>query len=640
MTTIKLRRGTQSEWDAANPVLADGEQGYITDTGETKTGDGVTAFADLPADFSGTYGNRAVVSVAASDAPQFFKNAADYVADGTDDDVEIASAIADLPAGGGEVLLSTGTFNGYARLTKVNVTLRGSGWGTVVKTKDGASKLDDDAPVRVLANGCHVADLTCDGNSENNGTLDREADGIGIYADDVTVERCQVHNFMGHGIIVWNEEFAAESVAAAPRRRVTVRECRVFAGASTSSRAMIESASTDNTVELNEDILFVGNDLDAEGNDSTVKMHTGRRFTVSGNFCSNGDIVCHSGAAGPTAGDFIQIVGNHMNAGTIQVREGYTDVAIVGNTAIDSGATRGVQIDDCKRATVSGNVLRNTGRGVDVQTGSTDVAVANNVIDSMSAEGIRVRSLSERVIISGNVVEDTAGTSAIEIDDSHRISIVGNRLRSFVKGVHRSNGAPSQLSIKGNHISTSTTSDEGARLQGVGDKIILSDNEFEDVGNAVSVNSTGNVHVTDNTFRNVSRGIRVDGSGNEVVRILGNHIENTVGEGIRFFGSMTIAEVRHNHMKGTGGAVDLANATTLIRSGNVGHETEASGTDTIADTSATVGVSHGLTETPTSVTITPRGNDTLWVSARGASTFTVERSGTSGALDFDWKAEV
>lgn len=55
MTTIKLRRGTQSEWDAANPVLADGEQGLITDTGEVRAGDGATAFADLDPILSGTY---------------------------------------------------------------------------------------------------------------------------------------------------------------------------------------------------------------------------------------------------------------------------------------------------------------------------------------------------------------------------------------------------------------------------------------------------------------------------------------------------------------------------------------------------------------------------------------------------------
>lgn len=47
-TTIRLRRGTKSEWDSANPVLAVGEPGLITGTGEVRIGDGTTAFNSLP----------------------------------------------------------------------------------------------------------------------------------------------------------------------------------------------------------------------------------------------------------------------------------------------------------------------------------------------------------------------------------------------------------------------------------------------------------------------------------------------------------------------------------------------------------------------------------------------------------------
>jgi hypothetical protein len=46
---IKLRRGTSSQWTTANPVLAEGEPGFITTTNTLKIGDGSTAFASLPA---------------------------------------------------------------------------------------------------------------------------------------------------------------------------------------------------------------------------------------------------------------------------------------------------------------------------------------------------------------------------------------------------------------------------------------------------------------------------------------------------------------------------------------------------------------------------------------------------------------
>jgi len=47
-TRIKLRKSTDSAWNAANPVLALGEPGYVTDTGFLKIGNGTTAWASLP----------------------------------------------------------------------------------------------------------------------------------------------------------------------------------------------------------------------------------------------------------------------------------------------------------------------------------------------------------------------------------------------------------------------------------------------------------------------------------------------------------------------------------------------------------------------------------------------------------------
>ena len=46
-SNIQLRRGTASEWTAANPILAQAEIGLETDTNSFKVGDGVTAWASL-----------------------------------------------------------------------------------------------------------------------------------------------------------------------------------------------------------------------------------------------------------------------------------------------------------------------------------------------------------------------------------------------------------------------------------------------------------------------------------------------------------------------------------------------------------------------------------------------------------------
>ena len=46
--TIRLRRGTASQWSAANTVLSDGEPGFETDTNKFKIGTGTASWNDLP----------------------------------------------------------------------------------------------------------------------------------------------------------------------------------------------------------------------------------------------------------------------------------------------------------------------------------------------------------------------------------------------------------------------------------------------------------------------------------------------------------------------------------------------------------------------------------------------------------------
>lgn len=51
---IQFRRGTSSEWTAANPTLSSGEFGFETDTGLFKIGDGTNLWDDLVYPASGT----------------------------------------------------------------------------------------------------------------------------------------------------------------------------------------------------------------------------------------------------------------------------------------------------------------------------------------------------------------------------------------------------------------------------------------------------------------------------------------------------------------------------------------------------------------------------------------------------------
>lgn len=64
MTTIKLRRGTATEWTTANPILAAGEMGIETDTRKFKFGDGTTAWNTLAYASAGGGGGTGDVTAA------------------------------------------------------------------------------------------------------------------------------------------------------------------------------------------------------------------------------------------------------------------------------------------------------------------------------------------------------------------------------------------------------------------------------------------------------------------------------------------------------------------------------------------------------------------------------------------------
>jgi hypothetical protein len=45
---LQLKRGTAARWATVNPILANGEPGFVYDTNKLKIGDGVTPWNELP----------------------------------------------------------------------------------------------------------------------------------------------------------------------------------------------------------------------------------------------------------------------------------------------------------------------------------------------------------------------------------------------------------------------------------------------------------------------------------------------------------------------------------------------------------------------------------------------------------------
>lgn len=60
--TLQIRRGTAAQWTAANTVLAAGEQGYETDTGYVKVGDGATTWNALAYAVKGSFDDISITT--------------------------------------------------------------------------------------------------------------------------------------------------------------------------------------------------------------------------------------------------------------------------------------------------------------------------------------------------------------------------------------------------------------------------------------------------------------------------------------------------------------------------------------------------------------------------------------------------
>ena len=82
---------------------------------------------------SSAISRSATIKVAAHNATEKSRAAADYVCDGVEDEVEIHAAIASLAGVGGSIELSEGTFNILDYLAfEADVMVRGQGASTII----------------------------------------------------------------------------------------------------------------------------------------------------------------------------------------------------------------------------------------------------------------------------------------------------------------------------------------------------------------------------------------------------------------------------------------------------------------------------------------------------------------------------
>ena len=409
----------------------------------------------------------------------------------------------------GQTILVSGNHQESVRVRTPDLTLLD--WGGKVTTPDNSTEQDDDAAIRLFADGVSVIGVEIDGNRDNNTgktfTESRYADGVAVYANDCVVSRCDIYDTVGHGIIVWNESFPNE-VTAGPRDNCklvnnTVERCE--------QRSGIDIASTDTGAELNNDILIHGNTVIGEsGGDANqlgITTHTAREVLISNNNIRQVQrgFNLHSGC------DNLYLINNHVtNMRERGMRINDSDNVTVIGGRIDDTADDGIRLElslnsitiDSIRFTGvdGGNVIRAPDPGETI----TNLTVSNCEMEKSQGTGGNgsAMSLSTPIVESqfkDNIIRD-CNTSGIIMVDGTDVDIANNHFQNISSIGADIQSASGFVKVDNNTIDSASTA-----IRIGADNCRVCNNMIRDGSTGVDLaNSPENTQVQYNRFDNMT----------------------------------------------------------------------------------------------------------------------------------------
>jgi hypothetical protein len=338
--------------------------------------------------------------VAASDSNN--KKYADYLCDGTADDVQIQAAIdAVEAAGGGTVFLREGTFTIAAGLTIDTdyVNLVGEGMGaTTIKLRNSHNAAVQ--MVNLAANYCTIRDLTVDGNKANQAS----GAGKGICLDNANagktncqIVRCETKNVNyasggGNGIaVVGCDYFLVDACQIHDNE-----DSGIYVGSTALYGIISNCHSFLNSLE-GFDIQTATIAVNACIARSNVNV--GFRATGSSPIFTNCQSIANTGNGfGLSNGDHAQIVGCR-------------------SVANGDGAVEEITLNSTTTgALITGCYIEPTDDGI-ILSGADNNIVANNVISGASLSGdntkigILMTGTSLRNVINGNRIYLPSGSN-------------------------------------------------------------------------------------------------------------------------------------------------------------------------------------------------------------------------------------
>lgn len=548
--------------------------------------------------------------VVASDAPVAIKSyatalqAAGYpawVCDGVADNVEIQAAIDALPAAGGKVQLSEGTFSGsVAIIPKNGLRLLGTGqaltlidWTTSFYnwSSSGADLIDievgdmtiDLTDVSALARGIFVArgrrihlhDLkVTEASDAALGTTAINGIQIGNWQypalgiTDVTIDRVistgrgKHFNFFPLTLVGVTRGHINGSIFHARDSDIVINPAKA---PSAQIYQGTQITFTENIFEYGHHNGVFFNDSVAEGSSSSDIKFT------SNSFLFNGD-----DALDINENDFyISVTDNYF------LGNEYYDVSIAASSNIQ----------------IMGNTFR------------------QDSITALGGLGIGIGGSSNRIVVLGNIQIRTTNARQLVLiynGTNDNIVISGNIGYNAQKGVWISGGTIKNLIITNNIF----------QIQEYLYPIVL----IEAAATVLSATIADNI---------------IDSVPAQQVRIA--QINSTTSYDFLITGNIK-GSTGTSGIIGYGAGVDPTTQRFLVRM-NPSHKTENSGTATVPSGATTVVITHGLATTPTRVLLTARiwsNASKAWVTTLTATQFTINVDADPGAgtAIFDWRAQV
>jgi len=490
----------------------------------------------------------ATLFVAANNALDRSRAQCDYLCDGVADDVQINQALNALPAGGGRVMLSEGTFNIVNPITipRSNIILRGQGRSTFING-DGLATGEHGIVISGVAN-CTIKKLaiqTQDGGGkvchcifignwadsfeiEYVTIVDSDSDGIHIGGTDITdggsIHNCHINDADGYGIMVSMNN-------GNQMLRLHVFDNFILS-AGNAGIALWSGAGVGNTAYCN----ISGNVVYANGNEGIIVWDSGCTV-ISGN------IVVENTQWGIRVREsaYVNLSNNvcYLNGADGILFEDSTECLAEGNVCIWSTAATsdGIQVEGINNSIIGNHCWGNGRHGINILAGGSQANLTGNFCFENDYHGINVAAAEVKV--SGNYCHHNSQAGAgtyhgINLTgDAHRCQVNNNFCNddgaSQEDGIHLTDGA-CYVQIVGNYCYCGMGS--GIALMANNDYCLLKDNyclENDDYGiEIVAATCNGNI-VENNQLQGNVTGQILDGGTDTVLPFIFVAVPNPSG---------------------------------------------------------------------------------------------------------------